>query len=157
MEPYDTRAAWWYSTGPSLYSTGKYRHYHIAATGTTPHTASLVNPICAKRFHRHYRHYRHYNTAGSRRYRGATTVRGKFLFSISNNKKQNGDTTGWNAKRLPSYQSKSSYYSSIRTSKHSIPISNLQRKKKDCGRDSKRLAVYLKYSTLYRDDNQILL
>ena len=28
---------------------------YIAATGTTPHTATLVNPICAyERFHRHY-------------------------------------------------------------------------------------------------------
>ena len=28
-----------------------YRHcIYVAATGTTPHTATLVNPICAKRF-----------------------------------------------------------------------------------------------------------
>ena len=26
----------------------------IEETGTTPHAATLVNPICAKRFHRHY-------------------------------------------------------------------------------------------------------
>ena len=27
---------------------------YTAATGTTPHIATLVDPICAKRFHRHY-------------------------------------------------------------------------------------------------------
>ena len=26
----------------------------IAATGTPPHPVTLVNPICAKQFHRHY-------------------------------------------------------------------------------------------------------
>ena len=28
---------------------------YVAASGTTPHTAALVSPICAKRFHRHYK------------------------------------------------------------------------------------------------------
>ena len=39
------------------YSAGIYAAANITGTVIavyTPHTATLVNPICAKRFHRHY-------------------------------------------------------------------------------------------------------
>ena len=44
------------SSGPSMGPVcprQQYRH-DITATGTTPHTTTLVNAICAKRLHRHY-------------------------------------------------------------------------------------------------------
>ena len=51
-----------YSSDPSVVSVWYARSnnhntstmLYTAATGTTPHTATLVNPICAERFHRHY-------------------------------------------------------------------------------------------------------
>ena len=62
------QSSYLYSSGPSIVpgnNTGT-----ITTTRTIPHTATLVNPIYAKRFHRHYRGQ---PALLNRHYRGITT------------------------------------------------------------------------------------
>ena len=54
----------------------------IAAAGTTPHTATLVHPICAELFHRHYSGQ---PALLSRYYRGTTTGSSWYVLGIYGN------------------------------------------------------------------------